>query len=66
MKYLILLLLTGCSTTLLPPAPKPDVKLVQVCDTFGAVRECQMMTQEEAQMILDRRIIQMKNRAGRW
>lgn len=66
MKYLILLLLTGCSTTLLPPAPKPEVKLVQVCDTFGAVRECRMVTQEEAQMLLDRRIIQMKNRAGRW
>jgi len=61
-----LLLLAGCSTTALPPAPKPDVNLVKVCDTFGAVRQCRMMTEEEAQMLLNRRIIQMKNRAGRW
>ena len=66
MKYLIiLLLLAGCANRPATTATK-QVNLIKVCDTFGAVRHCEMMTQEEAQMIINRRIIQMRNRSGRW
>ena len=57
MKYLIiLLLLAGCVNRPATTATK-QVNLIKVCDTFGAVRHCEMMTEEEAQMIINRRII---------
>ena len=66
MRYLIiLLLLAGCANK--PATTKSkQVNLIKVCDTFGAVRHCEMMTEEEAQMLINRRMIQMINRSGRW
>ena len=66
MRYLIiLLLLAGCANK--PATTKAkQVNLIKVCDTFGAVRHCEMMTEEEAQMLINRRMIQMINRSGRW
>tara|TARA_B100002052_G_C15751371_1_gene537899 strand:+ start:84 stop:290 length:207 start_codon:yes stop_codon:yes gene_type:complete len=68
MKYLIiLLLLAGCANKPATTTTKPkQVNLIKVCDTFGAVRHCEMMTEEEAQMFINRRMIQMINRSGRW
>ena len=60
-----LFLLAGCVNRPATTATK-QVNLIKVCDTFGSVRHCEMMTQEEAQMIINRRIIQMRNRSGRW
>ena len=60
-----LLLLVGCANR---PATTPtkEVNMVRICDTFGSVRHCEMMTEEEAQMLINRRMIQMINRSGRW
>jgi len=57
--------LTGCANR---PATTPtkETNMVKVCDTFGAVRHCEMLTEEEAQMLINRRMIQMINRSGRW
>ena len=60
-----LYLLTGCVNRPATTATK-QANLIKVCDTFGSVRHCEMMTEEEAQMIINRRIIQMRNRSGRW
>ena len=67
MKYIIILLvlLTGCANRPVT-TPTKEVNMVRVCDTFGSVRHCEMMTEEEAQMLINRRMIQMINRSGRW
>ena len=60
-----LLLLVGCANR---PATTPtkQANMVKICDTFGSVRHCEMMTEEEAQMLINRRMIQMITRSGRW
>ena len=67
MKYIIILLvlLTGCANRPVT-TPTKEVNMVRICDTFGSVRHCEMMTEEEAQMLINRRMIQMINRSGRW
>ena len=67
MKYIIilLLLLAGCANRPVT-TPTKEVNMVKICDTFGSVRHCEMMTEEEAQMLINRRMIQMINRSGRW
>ena len=52
MRYLIiLLLLTGCSTTQLPPKPRPQsYDMVTFCKTYGGVKHC--VYQETKQKLL--------------
>ena len=68
MKYIIiLLLLTGCSTTLLPPAPKPQAyDMVTFCKTYGGVKHCERVTREEAKALTWREYSRMLNRMGRF
>ena len=69
MKYIIilLLLLTGCSTTLLPPAPKPQAyDMVTFCKTYGGVKHCEEVTSEEAKALTWREYSRMLNRMGRF
>ncbi len=67
MKYIIILLvlLTGCANKPVT-TPTKELNMVRICDTFGSVRHCEMMTEEEAQMLINSRMIQMINRSGRW
>ena len=72
MRYIILgiiigicLELSGCANRPVTTSTK-EVNMVRICDTFGSVRHCEMMTEEEAQMLINRRMIQMINRSGRW
>ena len=68
MKYIIiLLLLTGCSTTLLPPAPKPQAyDMVTFCKTYGGVKHCEEVTSDEATALTLREYSRMLNRMGRF
>ena len=68
MRYLIiLLLLTGCSTTQLPPTPRPQsYEMVTFCKTYGGVKHCERVTQDEAKALTMREYQRMLNRMGRF
>ena len=74
MKYIIigifigiLFSITGCSTTLLPPAPKPQAyDMVTFCKTYGGVKHCEDLPRDEAKALTIREYQRMLNRMGRF
>ena len=50
MRYLILLLLVGCTHSTGPSRPPTNslADFIEVCETYGAIRECYLMERQQA------------------
>ena len=67
MRYLILLLLVGCTHSTGPSKPPTNFssEFIEVCETYGAMKECYLMERRQALEYLGLEYEQMLWRIGR-